>query len=115
MGSPNDDLTKTDEWFRTKLHDTIHYGIAAITIIAGWLLSNDSIISIHHAEDAEKKEAAIVLAILLPLAWAYGSCCCANCMPSCRRIPPSSRKRTSTSSPLACCCSSSSSGASSPM
>jgi hypothetical protein len=69
MSPPNDDLTKTDEWFRTKLHDTIHYGIAAITIIAGWLLSNDSIISIHHAEDAEKKEAAIVLAILLPLAW----------------------------------------------
>ncbi len=36
--------------------------------LAGWLLSNDSIIFIHRAEDAEKKEAAIVLAILLPLA-----------------------------------------------
>ncbi|MBE7495060.1 MAG: hypothetical protein HS117_08955 [Verrucomicrobiaceae bacterium] len=69
MSTDHRDLDSTEEWFRTKLHDTIHYGIAAITIIAGWLLSSDSIISIHHAEDAEKKEAAIVLAILLPLAW----------------------------------------------
>ncbi len=63
------ELNKTEEWFRTKLHDSINYGIAAITIIGGWLVSNDSIISIHHAEDAEKREAALVFAILLPLAW----------------------------------------------
>jgi len=24
MSTSTDDLTKTDEWFRTKLHDTIH-------------------------------------------------------------------------------------------
>lgn len=63
------ELTKTEEWFRTKLHESINYGIAAVTIIGGWLVSNDSIISIHHAEDAEKHEAALVFAILLPLAW----------------------------------------------
>jgi hypothetical protein len=68
------ELSKTDEWFRTKLHDVLKYGIAAVTIVGGWLMSNDSIISIHQPEDPEKKEAAIVLAILLPLAWAawYG-------------------------------------------
>lgn len=70
MSTPSEDLSKTEEWFRTKLHDTINYGVAAVTIIGVWLVSNDSIISIHHAEDAEKKEAAIVLAILLPLVWA---------------------------------------------
>ncbi|MDZ4286953.1 MAG: hypothetical protein U0984_03290 [Prosthecobacter sp.] len=64
------DLTKTEEWFRTKLHDAINYGVAAITVIAGWLVSNDNIISIHHAEDAEKREAAVVLGILLPVLWA---------------------------------------------
>lgn len=70
MSTEHRDLNSTEEWFRTKLHDTINYGVAAVTIIGGWLVSNDSIISIHHAEDAEKKEAAIVLAIVLPLVWA---------------------------------------------
>jgi hypothetical protein len=64
------DLTKTEEWFRAKLHETVGYGLTAITIIGGWLISSDSIISIHHAEDAEKREAALFLAILLPLLWA---------------------------------------------
>jgi hypothetical protein len=64
------DLSKTEEWFRAKLHDSMKYGLAAVSVIGGWLVSNDSIISIHHAEDAEKREAAIVFAILLPLAWA---------------------------------------------
>lgn len=63
------DLTETEEWFRTKLYETINYGIAAITIIGGWLISDDGIISIYHAEDAEKREAAFVLAVFLPLAW----------------------------------------------
>lgn len=70
MPTDDRDLSKTEEWFRTKLHEAINYGIAAITIIGGWLVSSDSIISIHHEEDAEKREAAAFLAGLLPLLWA---------------------------------------------
>lgn len=67
--TPERELSKTEEWFRTKLHDAINYGLAGITVICGWLVSSDNVISIHHAEDAEKREAALVLGILLPIAW----------------------------------------------
>jgi hypothetical protein len=71
MKKDEHDLTESAVWFRDKLDDTINYGLGAITIIGGWLLSNDSIISIHHQEDAEKHEAAIVLGVILPLAWLF--------------------------------------------
>jgi len=64
------DLNQTEQWFRTKLHEYLGYGIAGFSILSGWLHSNDSVISLHHAENAEKHEAAIALAIALPMVWA---------------------------------------------
>lgn len=63
------ELTKSEEWFRNRLNDYIQYGLGAFALFAGWLLSSDSIISLEARADADKKEAAIVLAILLPLLW----------------------------------------------
>lgn len=69
----NDDereLTKSEEWFRERLNDYIQYGMGAFAVFAGWLLSSDSIISITaDGDNADKKEAAIILAILLPIIW----------------------------------------------
>jgi len=70
MSEEHRDLNQTEQWFRTKLHEYLGYGIAGFTILSGWLHSNDSVISLHHAEDAEKHEAAIALAILMPVVWA---------------------------------------------
>lgn len=69
MSEDERELTKSEEWFRDRLIDYLSYGAAAFTIIAGWLLSNDSIISLAHEADADKREAAIVLAVIMPLAW----------------------------------------------
>jgi len=63
------DLTKSEEWFRDKLNDYIEYGIGAFAVFAGWLISSDSIISLEAKADADKKEAAIMLALLLPILW----------------------------------------------
>jgi hypothetical protein len=65
----NDELTKSEEWFRDRLGDYIEYGLGAFVVFAGWLLSSDSIISLEADADANKKEAAIGLAILLPVLW----------------------------------------------
>jgi len=65
MDNHDRELSKTEEWFREKLHDTVKYGLAALTMIGGWLMSNDSIISIQHADNAEKQEAAVILGIRL--------------------------------------------------
>lgn len=64
------ELTKSEEWFRNRLNDYIQYGLGAFGLFAGWLLSSDSIISLEARADADKKEAAIVLALLLPILWA---------------------------------------------
>jgi len=69
MDNHDRELSKTEEWFREKLHDTVNYGLAALTMIGGWLMSNDSIISIQQADNAEKQEAAVILGILLPCLW----------------------------------------------
>ena len=63
------ELTKSEEWFRDRLNDYIEYGIGAFTIFAGWLLSSESIISLEASADADKKEAAILLAVILPILW----------------------------------------------
>jgi hypothetical protein len=63
------DLTKSEEWFRDRLNDYIGYGFGAFTVIAGWLISSDSIISIDVDAATDKKEAAIILALLLPTLW----------------------------------------------
>jgi hypothetical protein len=63
------DLTKSEEWFRDKLNDYIEYGVGAFAVLAGWLISSDSIISLEAKADADKKEAAIMLALLLPILW----------------------------------------------
>lgn len=62
-------LTKDDEWFRDKLHSLFGLGGAAFMIIAGWLISNDSVISLAHEADADKREAAIFLSVFVPVAW----------------------------------------------
>lgn len=69
MNNHDRELSKTEEWFREKLHDAVNYGLAALTVIGGWLLSNDSVISIEQADNAEKQEAAVLLGILLPGLW----------------------------------------------
>jgi hypothetical protein len=63
------ELTKSEEWFRDKLNDYIEYGLGAFVVFAGWLISSDSIISLEARADADKKEAAIMLALLLPVLW----------------------------------------------
>jgi hypothetical protein len=63
------DLTKSEEWFRDRLNDYIEYGLGAFAVFAGWLLSSDSVISLEAAADADKREAAIALALLLPALW----------------------------------------------
>jgi hypothetical protein len=70
MDKEERELTKDEEWFRDRLNDFIRYGIGAFTIIAGWLLSTNSIISIAADASPEKKEAAIILGVMLPLLWA---------------------------------------------
>lgn len=62
-------LTESEEWFRNRLNDYIQYGLGAFALFAGWLLSSDSIISLEARADRDKKEAAIALAILLPIIW----------------------------------------------
>lgn len=63
------ELRKSEEWFRDRLNDYLQYGLGAFVIFAGWLLSSDSIISLDSEADANKKEAAVMLAVLLPILW----------------------------------------------
>lgn len=63
------ELRKSEEWFRDRLNDYLQYGLGAFVIFAGWLLSNDSIISLGAEADADKTEAAVLLAVLLPVLW----------------------------------------------
>lgn len=69
MNPEEDELTKTEEWFRDKLNNLMGLGGAAVLIIAGWLISHDSVFSLAHT-DADKHEAAIFLCTSAPLAWA---------------------------------------------
>ena len=63
------ELTTSEEWFRDRLTDLLGYGAAGFTVLIGWLLSNDSIISLDHNADADKREAAIALAVGMPIVW----------------------------------------------
>jgi hypothetical protein len=63
------ELTKSQEWFRDRLNDFLGYGVVAFTVIIGWLLSSDSIISLAHDVDTDKREAAVALAVLMPILW----------------------------------------------
>lgn len=63
------ELTKSEEWFRDRLNNYIEYGLGAFAVFAGWLISSDSIISLEARADADKREAAIMLALLLPVLW----------------------------------------------
>ena len=63
------ELRKSEEWFRERLNDYLQYGLGAFVIFAGWLLSSDSIISLENEAHADKKEAAVLLAIILPVLW----------------------------------------------
>jgi hypothetical protein len=70
MSEEERELTKTEEWFRDRLNDYLGYGAAVFAILAGWLISSDSSISLAHDADADKREAAVVLCVFVPLAWA---------------------------------------------
>ena len=70
MSKTEHELTESEEWFRDRLNDFLKYGVAAFTVIIGWLLSSDSLISLEKNADADKREAAIALAILMPVSWA---------------------------------------------
>jgi hypothetical protein len=69
MNQDEHELTKSEEWFRDRLNDILGYGVAAFTVIIGWLLSSDSLISISRESQTDKRDAAIALAILMPLSW----------------------------------------------
>ena len=69
MNQDEHELTKSEEWFRDRLIDFLGYGVLAFTVIIGWLLSSDSLISLAHNADADRREAAIALAILMPVLW----------------------------------------------
>jgi hypothetical protein len=70
MKQEETDLRKSEEWLRDRLNDYLQYGLGAFVVLAGWLISSDSIISLESAADADKKEAAVMLAVLLPILWA---------------------------------------------
>ncbi|HEX8371123.1 MAG TPA: hypothetical protein VF604_21445 [Pyrinomonadaceae bacterium] len=70
MNQEETELRKSEEWLRDRLNDYLQYGLGAFVVFAGWLISSDSIISLERAADADKKEAAVMLAILLPIFWA---------------------------------------------
>lgn len=63
------ELTNSEVWFRDRLSNYIEYGLGAFAVFAGWLISSDSIISLEASADADKREAAILLALLLPILW----------------------------------------------
>lgn len=63
------ELRKSEEWFRDRLNDYLQYGLGAFVVFAGWLLSSDSIISLGKESDPDKNEAAILLAVILPVLW----------------------------------------------
>ena len=69
MDQKEPELTKVEEWFRDRLNNLLGLGGAAFVVIAGWLISNDSVISLAHEADADKREAAIFLCICVPVAW----------------------------------------------
>jgi hypothetical protein len=68
MNQNEQELTKSQEWFRDHLHSYLGYGGAAFTVIVGWLISHDSVISLARDTD-DKREAAIILAVLIPVLW----------------------------------------------
>jgi RsiW-degrading membrane proteinase PrsW (M82 family) len=69
MNQDEHELTKSEEWFRDRLNDFLGYGVAAFTVIIGWLLSSDSLISLSREAGTDKREAALALAILMPVIW----------------------------------------------
>jgi divalent metal cation (Fe/Co/Zn/Cd) transporter len=69
MSQDEHELTKSEEWFRDRLNDLLGYGVAAFTVIIGWLLSSDSLISLAREASEDKRGAAIALAILMPVIW----------------------------------------------
>jgi divalent metal cation (Fe/Co/Zn/Cd) transporter len=69
MNEDEPELTKSEEWFRDRLNDFLGYGVAAFAVIIGWLLSSDSLISLARNTDVDKRDTALVLAILMPVVW----------------------------------------------
>jgi len=67
MKQDEHELTESEEWFRDRLKDFLGYGVAAFTAIIGWLLSSDSLISLAQNADADRREAAMAIAVLLPV------------------------------------------------
>lgn len=61
---------ETGLWFRDRLQDALRLGAAAFLVLAGWLISNDSLVSLAHPDDADRREAAHLLLIFVPLLWA---------------------------------------------
>jgi len=64
-----DRLTATSIWFRSRLQEAKIYGLGGFLLVAGWLLSVDSVVSLSHPEDKDKHEAAMLLLIFVPLLW----------------------------------------------
>lgn len=62
-------LSATFLWFRSRLQEAKMYGLGGFLLIAGWLLSVDSVVSLSHPEDRDKHEAALLLLIFVPLLW----------------------------------------------
>src|SRR5689334_20413378 len=56
-------------WFRDRLHDVVGLGAAAFLVCGGWLLSSDSVIGLDHPNDADHREAAMLLLVFVPIMW----------------------------------------------
>ena len=64
------DLTETEKWFRDRTREALSYGFVGLTVLGGWLVGNDSAVSLHHPDDADKREAARALLVGVPVLWA---------------------------------------------
>jgi hypothetical protein len=63
------ELTTTETWFRDLLGRILGLGGAMIVLVSGWLLSNDTLFSLDQPAGTDKREAAVFLCVLLPVAW----------------------------------------------
>lgn len=94
MSEEERELTSSEEWFRDKLNEFLGLGGVAVMVIAGWLISNDSAISLAHEAGADKRQAAVFLSVCVPLAWALWYVALAKIHSKCPAHPTVLKRRS---------------------
>ena len=56
-------------WFRDRLQEVMGLGGAGFVVLASWVLSQDSVVSIGHATSENHREAAGLLLVFVPMLW----------------------------------------------